>query len=165
MTRPAPLPTPDRASLPEELHGIWDFHERHGGVPNMMRTLFNNEGIAKGYFALVMGIIKSSGLCPRDRERLILAVARAEDCPYVWQQHVRIGRDVGLTDEEIDREASTERAIPQDWVSPNLNEMPEKERHAHILGVHVAAEFYRMTCRIIKTLDVQMETPFRGWNA
>jgi AhpD family alkylhydroperoxidase len=130
----------------------------------MMRTLFNNEGIARGYFGLVMGIMKSSGLEPKARERLILAVARSEDCPYVWQQHVRIGRDVGLSDEEIEAEAQHERAIPADWL-PDFGESSEAERDASILGIIVAAEFYRMTCRLIKQLDVRLEEPFRGWHA
>jgi alkylhydroperoxidase family enzyme len=39
----------------------------------------------------------------RDRELLILRIGWLNQAPYEWEQHVRISKSAGLTDDEIDR--------------------------------------------------------------
>ena len=49
------------------------------------------------------GVLRFRGVLPdRARELVILTVARAWDSEFEWYAHVRIGHDVGLTDDEID---------------------------------------------------------------
>lgn len=49
------------------------------------------------------GVLRFRGSLPaRARELVILTVAAAWESEFEWFAHVRIGRDVGLTDSEID---------------------------------------------------------------
>jgi alkylhydroperoxidase family enzyme len=45
----------------------------------------------------------SGKLSPRDRELVILRVGWLCKAPYEWGEHVKIGKRVGLTQEEIER--------------------------------------------------------------
>jgi alkylhydroperoxidase family enzyme len=47
------------------------------------------------------GVLLSGELPARDRELLILRTAWNTQADYEWGQHVAIGKDAGLTDEEI----------------------------------------------------------------
>ena len=47
-------------------------------------------------------LLFSSTLPPRLREVAVLRVAHLHHCEYEWQHHVRMGRETGLTDEDID---------------------------------------------------------------
>jgi 4-carboxymuconolactone decarboxylase len=42
-------------------------------------------------------------LAPRDRELAVLRVGWLSQAPYEWGQHVQIGKQIGLTAEEIER--------------------------------------------------------------
>ena len=44
-----------------------------------------------------------SSLTPRDRELVILRTAWLSQSPYEWGEHVRIGKDSGITADEIER--------------------------------------------------------------
>lgn len=46
-------------------------------------------------------ILFATTLSPRQRELLVLRVAARRDCDYEWAQHVVLGADAGLSDEEI----------------------------------------------------------------
>src|SRR5262249_12961689 len=48
-------------------------------------------------------ILFTSTLTPRQRELLVLRVAARRDAEYEWKQHVIVGRDAGLHDDEIAR--------------------------------------------------------------
>jgi 4-carboxymuconolactone decarboxylase len=48
-------------------------------------------------------LLRRCELSARHREILILRAGHRCDAPYEWAQHVRIGREVGLTDADLDR--------------------------------------------------------------
>ncbi|MBW2291425.1 MAG: carboxymuconolactone decarboxylase family protein [Deltaproteobacteria bacterium] len=78
--------------------------ERMGGhILNIFRTLAHHPKLLKRWLVFGNHILSKSSLTPRDREIAILRVGWLCQAGYEWGQHVPIGKDAGLSDEEIDR--------------------------------------------------------------
>ncbi len=81
-----------------------DFKERMGRpILKIFRTLSHHPKLLKRWLVFGNHILSKSSLSPRDREIAILRVGWLCQAGYEWAQHVEIGRDAGLSDEEIDR--------------------------------------------------------------
>ena len=70
---------------------------------NVLGMFANHPALAKAYFAFNGYILYRSDIGGRHRELLILRVAAIRLADYEWAQHVQLGRDEGLTDDEIER--------------------------------------------------------------
>jgi alkylhydroperoxidase family enzyme len=70
---------------------------------NILSTFAHHPALARAYFTLNGHLLLATTLSVRQRELVILRVASLRNSPYEWAQHVVVGRDVGLTDEEIAR--------------------------------------------------------------
>lgn len=70
---------------------------------NSLGTFAHHPALAQVLFALNGHVLMGSTLTPRQREMLVLRVAARRECDYAWAQHLVVGRDAGLTDEEIAR--------------------------------------------------------------
>src|SRR3954451_8129806 len=70
---------------------------------NIFRTLSRNRELYKGFLALGGHLLGSGRLPAREREIVILRTGMRCGSEYEFGQHTRIGRDAGLTDEEIAR--------------------------------------------------------------
>lgn len=68
---------------------------------NILATLVNHPALTKAFLRFNTHLLFNSTLPPRPRELAILRVAHRTDSKYEWVQHVKIGRGVGLTDEDI----------------------------------------------------------------
>ena len=64
-------------------------------------TLAHHPRLLKRWSAFGGALLFGAELSDRDRELLILRVGWLCNAPYEWGQHVIIGRQAGLTDEEI----------------------------------------------------------------
>ncbi len=70
-------------------------------VPNVLGVLMNHPQVA-GPWLTYNGVLLNEGtLDPRQRELMILRVAAHTRSEYEWLQHVRLGRQLGITDEEL----------------------------------------------------------------
>ncbi|WP_084419488.1 carboxymuconolactone decarboxylase family protein [Henriciella litoralis] len=75
-----------------------------GKVFNIFRTLSKSPKAYKGFMRWGGYILSDyNDLSPRDRELVILRAGFNWKSGYEWAQHVRIGKQCGLTDEEIER--------------------------------------------------------------
>jgi alkylhydroperoxidase family enzyme len=74
-----------------------------GPVLNIFRTLARHPGLMKRWLVFGNHVLAKSTLPPRERELVILRVGWLCRAGYEWGQHVLIGRNSGLSDEEIDR--------------------------------------------------------------
>jgi alkylhydroperoxidase family enzyme len=72
---------------------------------HIFRTLVRHPKLYRRWSPFGGFLLQRSSLEPRDRELVILRTAYRCGSDYEWGQHVRIGRDAGLTDEEIRRVA------------------------------------------------------------
>jgi alkylhydroperoxidase family enzyme len=68
---------------------------------NLFRALVNSPGAARAFHGLGHYIRHVSPLDPRLREMAILQVGWQARAPYEWSHHVKIGKDFGVTDQDI----------------------------------------------------------------
>ena len=74
-----------------------------GELPQAFLVLVNNLELFKVHQPMGSYFIVQGKLPPRDRELLILRNAWLCQAPYEWGEHVAIGKQVGITSEEIER--------------------------------------------------------------
>ncbi|WP_460071408.1 carboxymuconolactone decarboxylase family protein [Streptomyces sp. YKOK-I1] len=68
---------------------------------NALGLLVRHPRLAKAFLTFNTHLLLRNSLPPRTRELAILRVAWRRGCAYEWAQHVLIGRQAGLTDEEL----------------------------------------------------------------
>jgi 4-carboxymuconolactone decarboxylase len=78
------------------------------GAQNIFLTMANNPGLMRHWLPFGGKLLFGGKLPARERELMILRTAWDCRSDYEWGQHVRIGRDCGLTDDEIARIPSGE---------------------------------------------------------
>lgn len=71
-----------------------------GVVPNLIATLAHSPVALNAYLGLADTVGKGR-LAAKDRERIALAVGQANGCDYCLSAHTLIGRNAGLSDDEI----------------------------------------------------------------
>lgn len=76
-----------------------------GPLLNIFGTLGRHPKLLKRWLVFGNHVLAKSTLAPRERELLILRIGWLCRAEYEWGQHVAIGRQAGLTDEEIHRVA------------------------------------------------------------
>jgi AhpD family alkylhydroperoxidase len=74
-----------------------------GPPPNIFLTLGRNRRLFRAWLWFAGRLMPGGRLPRRETELVILRVAHLRDSEYERNQHVRIGRRAGLTDEEIAR--------------------------------------------------------------
>lgn len=68
---------------------------------NIIKTLANHPTLSDAWTPFASYILGENSLPARDREMLILRTGFLAGAEYEWGHHARLGREVGLTDEEI----------------------------------------------------------------
>ncbi len=71
-------------------------------VPNVLGTLLRHPRIAAKWLPYNGTLLDRGTIEPRLRELVILRVAARTGSEYEWLQHVRIGRKLGITADEVD---------------------------------------------------------------
>jgi len=77
-----------------------------GGRPkalNALGVLAHHPTLATAYHRFNGHVQFGTTLSQRQRELLVLRVARARGCEYEWLQHSVLAADVGIADDEVDR--------------------------------------------------------------
>src|SRR5437764_14443561 len=74
-----------------------------GGASNIFATLVRHPGLFRKWMPFGGKLLQGGKLPARDRELLILRTGWNTRAAYEWGQHARIGRQSGLSDEEIAR--------------------------------------------------------------
>ncbi len=81
-----------------------------GEIQNIFRTMAHHENLARRWLVFGNHILSKSTLPPRERELVILRIGWLCQAEYEWAQHVVIGRNTGLTDDEIEQIKTGEQA-------------------------------------------------------
>ena len=70
--------------------------------PNIFKTLVRHKKLLKRWMVFATHILNKNSLPLRDRELVILRIGYLCQSGYEWAQHVVIGKQAGITDQEID---------------------------------------------------------------
>jgi AhpD family alkylhydroperoxidase len=104
----------------EELRQFYERIERTSrglGVLNIFKVMAHTPDLMQAWWGMMAVALTRLQLAPRLRELAILRLFQLRRCAYGFAHHVRIGRDAGLTDEEIaalDGYATNQRFSPLD---------------------------------------------------
>ncbi len=85
--------------MPEEMRA--QFGDRP--IFNIFRTLARHPKLMKRWLVFGNHVLSKSTLPARERELVILRTGWLCEAEYEWGHHVLIGRECGLSDEEIER--------------------------------------------------------------
>ena len=98
------IPFRDLATLADDDRKIAERTQVNGKVVNIFRVLMQHPKLVRAWGKFANYILsEEQTLSPREREILILRIGWLNQSPYEFEQHVRIGKTTGLTDDEIDR--------------------------------------------------------------
>jgi len=101
-------PSPDAVEQVRELA-----KEFYGGfVPNQIKVLNEHSPAAARMYIATMDLVEQGELEDHEREAVILAVSRYNDCHYCTRTHAFLGRQAGLDQETI--EAIHKGGLPAD---------------------------------------------------
>lgn len=68
---------------------------------NAIATFVNHPELARSYLNFGFYLLTRSTLAPRLRELAVLRIAHLTSCAYEWDEHVTIGKQAGLCDDDI----------------------------------------------------------------
>src|ERR1700686_59314 len=147
---------------------------------NLFRALVHSPNAARAFGVVGHFIRFESKLDPRLREMAILQVGYLARSPYEYSHHVKIGRDFGVSDNDIRaiaaetqgrttdleplaktvlkaaREMSTELAI-SDATFAHLGEKLDTE---HLTDLVLTIAFYCAVVRVLATLQIDVEEEY-----
>lgn len=101
VPRITPIDEADWTEVERQL--LAPIQQERGRVPNIYRLFARHPEMFTPRYEFGRYLQRQSTLPARDREILINRIAWLSSCEYEWSAHTRIGRDNGLTDDEIAR--------------------------------------------------------------
>ncbi len=172
----------DLSSAEGELAEILGSALTHDGTPlNIFGVLGLHPKLLKR-FNLMGGFILNKGLIPpRERELVILRVGANARAEYEFGQHTIIGRECGLTDDEIG--ALTRPPRSHAWSAADLAlialaddlhaddcvsddtwaALAGRWGEAELVELLVVAGFYRLVSGFLNSAGVQLDPGVPGW--
>ena len=155
--------------------------EVSGRVINIFKTLARHEKLLKRWLVFARHILFKCSLPTREREILILRIGWLCQSEYEWGQHVKIGKESGLTDDEIkgiikgpdskgwDKfDATLLRAVDElyydSFISdPTWKTLSESYNTQQLLDLVFTVGQYNLISMTLNTLGVQLEEDTRGF--
>lgn len=178
MSQDARVPLVNQDDLPEDYRYLFD--EDVLGELNLFRSMGHVPRAMQAYMRQGTALWNAGDLTTRERELAILSVARTVRARYEWHQHVELGREAGITDEELaaiargddcvfpEREQAILRyagAVAAGNVTDPLFEAAAEVTDTKtVVGLTMLAGHYLMTARVLDSLSVPIDGgEFAGW--
>jgi len=173
-------PVPAQGNRPDVQALIDQATASTGGAQNVFLTMAHHPGLLRRYLPFAGKLLNGGKLPARDRELVILRTAWLCRSDYEWGQHVRIGRDAGLDDDEIARvvhgpdapgwtpgEAALLRAcdelVTRHRVEPSTwAELEGRYDRRQLLELTVLPGSYAMLAAMLNTVGVEREAGVEG---
>jgi 4-carboxymuconolactone decarboxylase len=176
-TRIEPLP---ESEWTDEVRELMDRLRRDGQVYNIFATLARYPQLFKSWLGFAGHILGKSTLSPRDREIAILRIGWLCRCRYEWGHHVAIGKEIGLSADEIRRisvgadapgwspfEATLIRAVDELEADARLSNgtwaaLAELYSTEQLLDLVFTVGQYRLVSIVLNSVGIQLEPGFEG---
>ena len=180
LTEPR-VPPVEESDLEGEAKEIFQNYNRGPRVGNIFATLIRHPKLLKRWTVFGNHVLSKSTLSARDREILILRVGWLCKSGYEFHQHTRIGKQAGLSDEEIRR--LTKGADAPGWdpfdaaliraadelhgdaflCDATWNQLSERYDTQQMIDLVFTVGQYNLVSMALNTLGVQTEEPFQGF--
>ena len=107
-----PVQKSDWTDAQREILAPYDEGDR---LYNVYTTMANYPDLMRDWIVFAGHVLRRNSLPDRDREILILRIGWLCQSEYEWSRHVIIGRDVGLSEEDIRRimDGPSARGLPE----------------------------------------------------
>ena len=154
-----------------------------GGVGNIFATMAHNTRVFRHWSKLGGTLLFRGSVPAREREIVILRVGWNAQSVYEFGQHTVIGRNVGLSDDEIrllcrpvdeggwsdaDRDLIllADELCADDCVSdPTWARLAERWNDEQLVELVVCAGFYRLVSGFLNSAGVQLDEGVPSWPA
>ena len=148
---------------------------------NLHRALAHSPEGAKAFGKVGSWIRFGSRLDPKLRELAILQVGWLSKSPYEWSHHVKIGKDFGLSDAEIEAvkleaagektqlpklyrlalQAAREMATNGEMAETTYNQLSEDLTNELMVDLVIVIAFYCGVVRLLASLGVDVEPSYQ----
>jgi alkylhydroperoxidase family enzyme len=173
----ARVPYLDKSDLPPEHHDIL------ARPIALNRALANSPNAARAMNGLAMYIRHQSKLDPRLRELAILQIGYLAKSPYEYSHHVKIGREAGVTDDDIRAigEETAGRPTRLDALSKTVlraaremtddlamsdasfAELEKALGREQVIDLTLVISFYNAVVRLLATLQIDVEPEYQRY--
>ena len=172
----AKIPIKSREDLASEDQHIYDKIARsRGKALNLFKALLNSPKAAENIGSLGAYLRYDSTLAPNIREITILTIARELNVAYEWAHHEPIAREVGVSDNSIERIHSGQAPngmIAKDGVftkaakeimADGSMETSTFQAVEHLVGIDGVVDFvvlvgyYTMLGGILRSFDIELD--------
>lgn len=165
-----PLPYPQIDALPPHLQ---DAVTSRASL-NIFRMIMHSPDLAPSFLALASDVLQHNSLPPTWRELVILRVGFRYRSDYETFQHLKIGRAIGMTEDEItaaesgstqylgDGQAALLTLTDQLLDNHTLTD-PQRAQALQTLSINQLADltitvgFYQLVCNFLNTFGVEPE--------
>ena len=152
-----------------------------GPVTNIMATLANYSKLYNRWRVFGNHVLFKSSLPPRDREILILRIGWLCQAEYEWGQHVIIGKQAGLSEEEIIQiiegpnakgwdtfDATLLRAVDELYIDSFITDatwqrLSTKYNKHQLIDLVFTVGQYNLVSMVLNTLGIQLEKDVDGF--
>lgn len=172
----ARLPLLEMDDIPEEYHYL--FTEDYLGDRNIFREWAHNPEVLEATLKYLNTLYDQ--FTPREKELVILTVARARRAEYEWHQHVDISRGAGVSGDEIRAIGGDDfssfnhaesvllqyaRAEEQSAVTDQIHDAVAAEfSDGEIVALGLIVDFYTGLLNYVEAADLPFEGgEFIGW--
>lgn len=173
----ARVPLRTQSDLPEEYQYL--LSEDALGERNIFGAIGNAPAVLQSYMRYGSTLWDEGELTVRQRELVILGVARALASRYEWQQHVELGREAGIVDAELraigrgdlERFGDADRALlryarafaEREVTDAVHGTLADQFDAGTTTAVAMLASHYVATAYALDAMDVPLEESFVGW--
>lgn len=175
------IPPLQESEWNEEQKELLEGVRRDGQVYNIFATLARHPQLLRRWLVFAGHVLGKSTLPPREREIVILRMGWLCRAEYEWGHHVAIGRQAGLSGDDIRRiregpdaggldplEALLLRAVDEldsnSFISDSTwKALTERYNTQQIMDLIFAAGQYKLASMALNSLGVQLEEGFEGF--
>jgi len=174
------LARPRIAPLPQEqwsgeIRELMSGLERDGQVFNIFATLARHPALLRRWLVFGNHVLAKSTLPARERELAILRMGWLCRTEYEWGHHVVMGKEAGVTDDEIRRvsvgpgapgwtpfEAALLQAVDELHADSFISDaiwqaLAQRYNEQQLLDLVFTAGQYRLVCMALNSVGVQLE--------
>lgn len=155
-------------------------YEVKGRAANVFTTLLRHPKLCDAWLAFGGYTFNGSTLSARDREILVLRTALAAGCEYEWRQHVRIGRRIGLVEQDFHDirqgsaapglsdydaallDAADELAAQKAISAPTWSTLATKLDERQLMDLVFTVGSYMTLAMALKSFEVELDADLEG---
>jgi alkylhydroperoxidase family enzyme len=166
---------------PEQREFLAPIRQDRGYLPNVYATMARDPQMYGHWIVFARHILRASRLPAREREMLICRTAWLSSGEYEWAAHVRIGKQNGLTDDEIHRlaigpkaagwpaqDAVVVRAVDELFYDGFISDstwkpLTERFQTPQLMDLVFTVGAYKMLAMALNSFGMQLDSDMTGF--